>query len=403
MDFAVGSFVQPTSVGPQSVVDVGFKPKALMLHMTHLTSDGTASGMELADGIIISATERWTIARSAVDGSNSAGKRIDELAILIITGGTAYTVAASADFTSFDLVGFTLNWGVVDATPRIINYVAFGGNDLSVDANVIESPASTGLQAETTAFEPDGTLFVGSHFGTTFPLNDSWAEASYGGAVDASNEVFSGHSNQNGASSKKGQLSTKAVGTVNGVAFTYWEQAQFDSKSATDFTLDWTSVQSFVLRHLWLALKGINFSVGTFDLSTSLGNQSVVDVGFKPDGVVLFSICAAATPSVLDEAALSYGVAKSSTERFVVAAESDSGNNPQRDTSLKRTQIFQSIESGTPTIEAEADFVSFDADGFTIDNETVDATSREVIYVAFGSIGGAVPVIMDSYQRRRRT
>ena len=38
----------------------------------------------------------------------------------------------------------------------------------------------------------------------------------------------------------------------------------------------------------------------------------------------------------------------------------------------------------SPTTQAAFDFVSSDSGGFTINNTTVDATSREVIYLAIG-------------------
>jgi hypothetical protein len=41
------------------------------------------------------------------------------------------------------------------------------------------------------------------------------------------------------------------------------------------------------------------------------------------------------------------------------------------------------------TTDAEADLNSFDADGFTLNWSTADATAREFIYLAFGSDAGA--------------
>lgn len=401
MDFAIGSFAQKTSTGSQAITGVGFQPKALILVGQDATADGLSPNIEFAYGVSISATERWSFGNSAIDFLNDIGKRIEETAINAINDGLTPTLVGSADFTSFDADGFTINWGTADGTARIINYIAFGGSDLTVDADLLNSPASTGTQSETTAFNPDGLLFYGFHGPDTIPDNDGSMQPHFGAAVDSSNEASASNRFPNSPpGSESTQRTDRTILSSDGSAG-ITRAAQFDSKDATSFTLDWLTVGATALRYLWLALGGISVKAGSFNLSTSTGNQSVTGVGFQPEGIIFFSFCEAATDSVLSAGSFCYAAAKSSTERFVIAWDRPDEGNRFADMSLDRAQVFQAVTTtGTPVIDAEADFVSMDADGFTLNNGTVDATSRQVCFIAFGT-NPVVPPLMSSYRRGR--
>lgn len=58
---------------------------------------------------------------------------------------------------------------------------------------------------------------------------------------------------------------------------------------------------------------------------------------------------------------------------------------------LNRSKVLEHYTevAGSPTLVTSADFVSMDADGFTVNNGTVDATAREIGYFAIGAAASA--------------
>ncbi len=384
MDFKIGSFLQPLSTGEQVITGVGFTPKVVILQMTHLTADGTAPEINFSHGVSTAVAQQLSFSGSVRDGSNSGGGRIEARATHLIENASQTT--ALADLTSLDADGFTLDWENA-GTAVVVHYICIGGDDLSADQELLTSPASTGTQVITAAFEAVGVLFTGSHEDDAIPDHDVNNWQLFGAALDAANEVVSANSVASGNDAQQTQLSTRCIATLDVLTDATTEEAQFDSKSATDFTIDWTKVDAQAYVHTWLALAGIQIKVGTFSLATSTGLQAITGVGFKPEGLILFSNAAAASAIPVIHANLCSGAASSSTERFVIAGNAPDGDNTPKDISMSRAHIFQAITSGTPTIDAEADLESLDAGGFTLDIETASAISYEVHYVAFATEG----------------
>lgn len=107
--------------------------------------------------------------------------------------------------------------------------------------------------------------------------------------------------------------------------------------------------------------------VGTFTTNASTGNQAISGVGFQPK-FVYFWTSVDHTDATLDTTnghTWSFGAATSTTNRFAGTGHSDRGAN---DTSRRHTndECIQSYRPATGSVQCEADFVSFDSDGFTI-------------------------------------
>jgi hypothetical protein len=84
---------------------------------------------------------------------------------------------------------------------------------------------------------------------------------------------------------------------------------------------------------------------------------------------------------------VSIGAATSPTERAAIwGGDNDNEATSQKaDSSLQQDRILEHNEpGGTPAVNAEADFVSFDADGWTLNWITADATARQILALAIG-------------------
>ncbi|MBI4100843.1 hypothetical protein HY439_03875 [Candidatus Microgenomates bacterium] len=123
------------------------------------------------------------------------------------------------------------------------------------------------------------------------------------------------------------------------------------------------------------------------------GNQSITGLSFKPS-VVLFDGAGVSTDGWEDEPDFIFGAAVSSTSRgaFWIGR-----NGTAADTDLSTSKVIRHLQAGTPTLLSDADFVSMDSGGFTINWTTADATQRKVGWVAIGPT--AAPTFTESAYR----
>lgn len=126
---------------------------------------------------------------------------------------------------------------------------------------------------------------------------------------------------------------------------------------------------------------------GSFAANTSTGNQAITGVGFQPKAVIFFLTGLTAVGDSADCRG-GIGCATSSTERWATAWASDdasgAANAGQR---FQTTKCIVVLTGGNPTVDGEADFVSMDADGFTINWTDAPASAVLVEYLALGGTG----------------
>lgn len=127
----VGTDTQKTSTGTQPTTGVGFQPTGVIFGtVCDTATDAIATsarfGMGWTDGTNQSAiftgdTDNISPTVCNTTQSNSA-------CLIMATEGASATptINASAAISSFDVDGYTLNWGTADATARTFGYIAFG-------------------------------------------------------------------------------------------------------------------------------------------------------------------------------------------------------------------------------------------------------------------------------------
>ena len=129
---------------------------------------------------------------------------------------------------------------------------------------------------------------------------------------------------------------------------------------------------------LYIALKGTyQAKLGTFTQKTSSGTQAYAGVGFAPEALLLWSTSRVVSGTVTVDPKLSLGVALSPSNRRAAAVAEDNNDPSITDSHASETKCLVHLTAGTPTVDAEADLSSFDADGFTLDWTTADAVARE--------------------------
>ena len=135
----------------------------------------------------------------------------------------------------------------------------------------------------------------------------------------------------------------------------------------------------------YVALKGGQYKVGALTTQTSTGNFSTTGVGFQPTAGMFFSFMNAAATGITNSMAYSAGFATASDARAVQGALSQEGDDvTDADEFFDATALYQSYDFAQ-ALTGEIDFVSWDSDGFTLNQTDADASGLQVIYIVMGS------------------
>lgn len=120
-------------------------------------------------------------------------------------------------------------------------------------------------------------------------------------------------------------------------------------------------------------------------ITTGGPQQQITGLGFQPKAVIFFGSGQAAD-GFATVGSVFLGCATSSTERWCFANVAD--DNLSASDTARRWETTRCIvnltDATTPTSDGEADFVSMDADGFTITWSTLPSTAIKVHYLALG-------------------
>jgi hypothetical protein len=239
---------------------------------------------------------------------------------------------------------------------------------------------------------------------STDPLDQSTnGAAMIGFATSSTQRGVVSWRNKNGANpqvAKHRQSTSKtAISLTDAGVFT---EADFVSMDADGFTLNYTTSGGSADVMYYLALRGPQFKVSSFNQATSTGNQAITGAGFTPKASLMISAndTSANNDTTAAHARVSVGIATGTSARGVIwGGETDAVSPTVASRNLDRTKLMKlMVEAGaSPTTSAAADHVSFDADGQTINWTTVDATARQVLVLWMGDelVGGGQKIFIN--------
>lgn len=401
-----GSFTKSTAGAPvnQSVTGVGFRPQAVIFFWTRQTATGFApqnSRVNFGVGFATGSANERAVSVSARDrrGSSDDGRRYSESnAIIILTGGGPPTLVAQAGLVSMDPDGFTIQWTTNDANAYLIHYIALGGDITNAFASSFNLTTGGGNQSVNgVGFQPDFVLFLWGHTGA-LDTNLGNAEIGLGLAKSSAARgaiVYAGLDASGPNTAKQWQQRTDSVILLLTPTVSPPTQdaiADFVSMDVDGFTINKSDTPAANTTIFYLALKGGRHQVGAFNQATAIGNQAIAGVGFRPEQLLLTSFNLIAQVGVVGGGAVSLGVAQYPTARGSVWFQDRSDNDPSDTNSYTNTTDVMTLAYGTavggtdgnPAVRAQADFVSFNQDGFTLNWITADATARQILYWAIG-------------------
>ena len=162
--------------------------------------------------------------------------------------------------------------------------------------------------------------------------------------------------------------------TGNGTIRAQCDLTTFD---ADGFTLNWTVNNATAYNVHYVAIGGTDITdafVDDFLTGTATGNVSETGVGFQGTAVIFLGIASAAALPVANatDPGVSFGIATSATQRGCWAVGSRDART-EVGTRGNTQRIDRCIRNLTrTTLDTSCDFVSFDADGFTVTNVAAD-------------------------------
>lgn len=387
-----GNFTAQTSTGNQQITGVGFQPKALIFYYTTQTATGNSSASSgHGMGFTTGSSNSYAVATYSVAAGTSDTARVssESKAIIILSGVS--TIGGAASLVSLDSNGFTLNWQTAAAAAYIIHYIALGGSGLTALASTFTLNTTSGDQSVSVGFQPDFLLFLSIDSNSASETIDTNALFSVGFASSASNQAGLGlysrdaQGTSDTCSVQRTDNSVVLAGPAGTACNTIDALASLKSFDTSGFTLTKNDLPSSDVKVHYLALKGGRYKVGYFNSRTSTGSQSISDVGFNPDGLILTTFGLAANTAAQANYYFGFGSTDGTTHGYIARADADSDNNPDPDVTTQTAQFFGAY-TGNGTVGLAASFTSFDTSGFTINWTTAQSTARQILYWAISGI-----------------
>lgn len=399
---AVGSYFSPSSAGAKVVTGLGFQPKGILffgqnIHISLVPSFANFNYWTagLTDGTTHVAQTSISFDANATTDVNQG---VDTAAVVLaqMTNGV---VQHRAELDSFDVDGFTLDYtSVASGDSRHVNFLALGGDDVSVKVGSFNANTATGPQAITgLGFRPTGVIFVvlqnappSAEDRLTYPAM-GWADRDgHQGASCVFSENGAGATN-----SKRYQRTNKCIALLHPTTGAVIGEAGMTSLDADGFTINLTTAPASALKVYYFAFTGIPFQCGALTQPATSVPQSI-DVGFDPGAMLFQSVNAAASASVGTGNDFSLGgfwapgdgKLASTSSRSTWMADKHGADPVEAARYYSHAEVYAAgtvaAAGEDSTLASKAVLASVDHDGATL-NWTSDGTQRELLWAAWQS------------------
>lgn len=372
-------------------------PKVLLLWTTFPGDSGRAANdFSISFGVGISSTKRrcvWCGSQNALDPSQADSRSRDDKCLMIYNGSTP-TLICDADLVSFDGTNITLNITTAPVTDTVVFFMALGGDDLTdYELVTFTQPSSTGnFDITTVGFQGDFLLLFSTN---ATALDTNTAHASFNiGFCDGTNAALASVLSEDGSASsdtrryiRTAAAQLEILAQLSNASDVCVQRNSFVSWLSNGFRLNAVETTATAVQIFALVLKGGKYNVGNFLTQTSTGNFSKTGLPFLPKALFMVGNTATAQQTV-DVAAVGarciMGAATSSSARgcaYTVDTDASTTNITKRQKQSTTRCLIEYVATDPPTLDGDADFVSFNSDGFTL-NQT-DALPSQGIQIFF--------------------
>lgn len=398
-----------------TVSGLAFQPKALKFYASGIQSAVDAASQTLHSrrslGFATSTTSRRAVGTASDDASAAAncGSIARNDCVIVEVDGAGATTGL-LDLSSVTSDGFVLIVDDAAAFNNTVFWEAWGGTDITVaTVGDIAEPAAIGVQTYTvTGFTSGATDQVVMLAGVqsvsalnTGEAQDSGFYIGFATNTTTGNVVLSGNSDDASATmDTRGYCKTSeclAMVLIGGGDID--ARAQLTQFNADNFGLDWLARAVTNRRSIFMAIKGGNWSAGsyTIDAATLNATATVSGLAYAPIGLTLIGRRTAEQSAGLttSEDRISIGSGTSPTSRRSIGTlDETSTASSEINHSIQYDQVL-THPSAAGTQAAAFDINAMNSDGFQIIVDVAGGVANEWQgYLTFGSAAGGGAVIM---------
>ena len=390
-----------TSTGNQDITTAdlgGLTPKAALFIVSYGVTDGTpAAHAVLSYGAATGTSNRWVVGGTNEDAQGTTDTdrfAYADRCIEIMNPGDQ-TTDGRADFVSFITNGVRINWSDAPASAYLLTVVLFAGTDLSVHANTFTMHATVNNAVDVTdpGFEPDVLILAG---GSDLSFGNSLAQwqLSYG---FVHNDRASGITQRAVGTKSIGGAATSAC--ISRCTASYgivhilnsgnvYKGAEFGTFDADGFSCTSRINGGGGSGIGYLALRfgagpAVDSWLGTHTTPVAPGNDADAGPGFTPQAVLFLGTMMEAIDTAYTHGlAGSFGLgAFDADDEYMVSVCAEDGVGTSNTQSLSDDTAVQ-LPDDDGAAGLTASFVSFDANGWTLNYSAVEANAKLFFVVA---------------------
>lgn len=294
--------------------------------------------------------------------------------------------------TALDNDSFTITWDTVSSGKKIY-WVGIGGEEISCYLGDLAMNTSTGDQAETgVGFQGEAALFF-PFLSTAFNNYRSALDFSLGAALSSSQrfccvaQAVSTY-NPSRAESRRYGNACVALGTAT-VSGSLDYLADFVSWGGDGFTINFSDAPTSASVMFYVILAGLECGLGSFAQPTETGEQTIEgSLGLTALLTMFLSrgeIAAASNPTDHASCSMGFGLTAAMENALWLGALKGETSVTVADHYFASTRCISIKEAGTPTLKADAQYLDQAAGSLKVDWLTVDATQRQLDYLALGT------------------
>jgi hypothetical protein len=384
----VKRFAADTSGGTQDITIPNFgTPKAVMFIGTTETSDGISTGtggyVSLGIGFTDGTNNRLGVGH-ILDGAATSSDMI-RLDTSECCGVRAPSDAAEnfASFSTWITDGVRISWTTAPEAAYLIDVVFFGGDDLQAAVGDVNS----NLTLSGLSFAPELALLYQPH--GRFNTKDTDSSnirggfgISYNNGVSTDEACVSWHyySGNSPAISDARIQNNGAIGD-NSLSGTYNGVTSWNSDG---FALGSSGTIIFDTIYLALDLGGVGANLSVVDTATSGGDDATTGLGWQPQWLLAWT---SDHDTVNQKEQDGTGVAQSigvadEFGAYVACFSEEDGVSTTNSWHGSDDKLILAYDDSGGTLINDATLTSFDADGYTINYATANATARKMMVLA---------------------
>lgn len=406
----VGSIIKSTKTtgypfNVSHATEIGFKPKFMMFYGLNIPSFNTFYADPMLFIGFSDGTNNIALSASSNDGVSptETAKGLYDSSVLTVNHQNSLKVAAKCTFTA---TGFDLTYTSNTNEASIINYIAFGGSELTgVKVGTFAQPQSTtGIFSFTdVGFQSNGVMLLPTQFTT---INSKSVNFGFSfGAFDSTLNMFSfSMTDQNNVSTTENKSLTRfdraitLLGSEPTGYNTAMKSANVVEITPTGFDLNYDVNQATggtAGLCGYVALQGINTFVGKFTVvAASTGIQTITEptLSFKPLLLIFMSqgklVQTDNTPN--DNILFSLGTVVNSLNRRNISLDIEDNTSEEIAVCTARSNasfviMDASITANNSSTKLIFDILSISEGQFTINkSQNTLSGNIDIFYIAFG-------------------